>query len=115
MEIKGKIELIGKTQQVTDTFKKREFIFEYVENPEYPEHLKIEFIQDKCELLDKFKPGQEVEVSINLKGRKWTSPEGKVNYFNTLQAWKIASVSSEQASPSDAEQWETQSGPDVPF
>ena len=112
MEIKGKIELIGKTQQVTDSFKKREFIFEYAENPEYPEHLKIEFIQDKCDLLDKFKPGQTVALSINLRGRKWTDPQGKDKYFNTLLAWKINDC--EQSNQPDS-QWEGQNESDTPF
>jgi hypothetical protein len=89
MEIKAKLLEIFESQQVTDTFKKREFVVEYVENPQYPEFLKFELIQDKCELLDEFSKGQKIEVHFNLKGRKWTDPKGVIKYFNTLQAWKI--------------------------
>ena len=49
-------------------------------------------IQDKCEQLDAFNVGQELNISFNLKGRKWTDPQGNVKYFNTLQAWKLAAV-----------------------
>ncbi len=89
MEIKAKLLEIFESQKITDTFRKREFVVEYVENPQYPEFLKFELIQDKCELLDKLSSGQEVEIHFNLKGRKWTDPKGGIKYFNTLQAWKI--------------------------
>jgi len=96
MEIKAKLLEIFEIQQITDTFKKREFVVEYAENPNYPEVIKFELIQDKCELLDKFSSGQEVEVHFNLKGRKWTSPQGEIKYFNTLQAWRILAADGEQ-------------------
>jgi single-stranded DNA-binding protein len=89
MEISGKILEIFDTQQIKETFKKRDFVIEYAENPTYPEFIKFEIIQDKCTLLDDFKPGDQVSVSFNLKGRKWTDPQGQVKYFNSLQAWKI--------------------------
>lgn len=89
MEIKGTIEVIFDEQVISDSFKKREFVLRYAENPEYPELLKLEFVQDKCSLLDSYQVGQEVTVSINLRGRKWTDPQGVDKYFNTLVAWKI--------------------------
>lgn len=89
MEIKGKIYEIGKTENVSDSLKKRELIIEYIENPQYPEYLKFEAIQDRTKLLDDLKSGQDVEVFFNLKGRPWTDKTGKKTYFNSLQLWKI--------------------------
>lgn len=89
MNIKGKIYQIFNTQKVSETFKKREFVVEYKENPQYPEYLKFELIQDKCELLDSLKEGQDVDVYFNLKGREWVNPKGEKIYFNSLQAWRI--------------------------
>lgn len=89
MEIKGKVHEVSATAQVTDSLKKRELIIEYVENPQYPEYLKFEAIQDRCALLDNTKVGDDVEVFFNLKGRKWTDKTGKVVYFNTLGLWKV--------------------------
>jgi uncharacterized protein DUF3127 len=89
MNISAKIIEIFETTKVTETFKKREFVVEYSENPQYPEFVKFEFIQEKCDLLDNYAVGDEVEISFNLKGRKWTDPQGTVKYFNTLQAWKL--------------------------
>ena len=102
MQIKAKMLEIFEIQQVTNTFKKREFVVEYAENPQYPEFLKFELIQDKCDILDAFSIGQEVEVHFNLKGRKWTNPKGEIVYFNTLQAWRILEASSQpDAQPQD--------------
>lgn len=96
MEIKGKVYEVGTTQQVTDTLKKRELIVEYIENPQYPDYLKFEAANDRCDLLDKLKVGDEVEVSFNLKGRKYTDKSGKVGYFNQLQIWRINVLSTER-------------------
>ncbi len=89
MDIKGKLVDIFDTTRVSDKFQKREFVVEYAENPSYPEYIKFELIQDKCDLLDNFKVNQAIQVHFNLKGRKWTDPQGSVKYFNTLQAWKL--------------------------
>lgn len=98
MKVTGKLLEIKETQQVSETFKKRSFVLEYAENPQYPEYVSFELIQDRCSLLDSFQPGQEVEVSFNLKGRKWINPEGETKYFNSLQAWRI-----EAASPANSQ------------
>ena len=102
MEVKGKIVEILKTQQVTDTFKKREFVLEFAENPQYPEFVKFEMIQDKCSLLDNYQVGNEVTISFNLKGRKWNDPKGGVKYFNTLQAWRVQSGAAENPQAQNA-------------
>lgn len=95
MEIQGKLLEIFDEVQVNDRFKKREFVIEYADNPQYPEYIKLECIQDKCNILDNFQIGQDITVSINLKGRKWTDPRGEVKYFNTLQAWRIEPAQSD--------------------
>ena len=92
MDIKGKVHEVSPTQQVTETLKKRELILEYIENPQYPEYLKFEAIQDRCNLLDNVQVGDNVEVAFNLKGRPWTDKAGKKTYFNSLQLWKVTSL-----------------------
>lgn len=93
MEISGKVHEVFATQQITPTFKKREFVVEYVENPQYPEYLKFDVMGDKCDLLDEFTQGDAIKVSFNLKGRPWTAADGKKTYFNSFQAWRFESVS----------------------
>lgn len=87
MEVKGKIKFIGSTQQVSDKFSKREIVVSTDE--QYPQHISIEFNQDKCAVLDKYSIGDDVEVGINLKGREWTNPQGETKYFNSIQGWNI--------------------------
>ena len=92
MEIKGKVHEVGATQQISETFKKRDLIVEYAENPTYPEYIRFEALQDKTALLDTFKAGDEVEVFFNLRGRPWTDKTGKTSYFNSLVIWRINAV-----------------------
>ena len=92
MEIQGRLLEVEETVDVSDRFRKREFIIEYADNPQYPEYLKFELVQDKCALLDGYNTGSDVVVHFDLKGRKWTDPQGQVKYFNSLQAWRLASV-----------------------
>lgn len=92
MEIKGKVFAIGEMQQVSETFKKRDMVVEYAENPSYPEYIKFEAIQDKANLFDSVNLGDEVEVSFNLRGRPWTNKEGVTSYFNSLVIWRITKL-----------------------
>ena len=88
MEITGKIKVLKDTQTVgTSGFKKRELVITTQE--QYPQDILIEFIQDRCELLNSFSVNDEVTVSINLRGKEWQSPSGEIKYFNTLNGWRI--------------------------
>jgi hypothetical protein len=116
MELKGTIDKINETQVVTDKFQKREFVLKVVDNPEYPDFIGLEFTQDKCDLLNKYEVGQDVEVEFNLRGRKWTNKQGVEQVFNTLQAWKInASGSNTSAKPKQVELAEVESDSGLPF
>ena len=93
-QLNGTIIEIYDEKIISDKFKKREFVLEHAPNPEYPDFLKIEVVQNKTDLLDKYKVGDEVTVDINLKGKKWE--KGKESgYFNSIQAWRIQSSDSE--------------------
>jgi hypothetical protein len=91
MEVQGKIKVIKETETFgAKGFRKRELVVTTVE--QYPQDIQIEFVQDKCDLLDKQSVGDSVKVSINLRGRIWTNPEGVDKYFNSVQGWRIESV-----------------------
>jgi len=87
MEVIGKIKVLNAEQQVSASFKKRELVVTTTE--EYPQHITINFVQDKTALLDAFNVGDEVKIGINLRGREWVNPEGEAKYFNDIQGWKI--------------------------
>lgn len=97
MEVQGKIKMIGETQTFGNNgFRKREVVVTTEE--QYPQHLAIEFVQDKTELLNNYKVGQNVKISINLRGREWTNPQGEVKYFNSIQGWRIENLQPEASS-----------------
>ena len=92
MDISGKIKLINDTKEYgSNGFRKREVVVTTEE--QYPQDLLIEFIQDKCDIIDSYKVGQSVKVDINLRGREWESPQGEIKYFNSIQGWRIEKLS----------------------
>ena len=98
MEVQGRIKLIGETQSFgSNGFRKRELVVTTEE--QYPQHLMIEFVQDKTDLLNTYQVGQQVKVNINLRGREWTNPQGEVKYFNSIQGWRIEAVQADASSP----------------
>lgn len=87
MEVVGKVKVVNPEIQVSASFKKRELVV--TTDEQYPQHILINFTQDKCDLLSAYKPGEDVKVSINLRGREWTNPQGETRYFNDIQGWRI--------------------------
>lgn len=90
-KLTGSVKLIKDTVQVTEKFAKREFVINDSSSM-YPQDIIFQAVQDKCSMLDGINEGEQVEVSFNLRGREWTSPQGEVKYFNTLDAWRIEKV-----------------------
>ena len=77
------------TQQVTERFRKREFVVELDDNPRFPQFVLFQLTGDRCEHLDGFKEGEGVRVEFSLRGREWTSPKGETKYFNSLDVWTL--------------------------
>lgn len=95
MEVQGKIKEVGETQTFgSNGFRKREVVLTTEE--QYPQSILIEFVQDKCDLLNSYQANQSVKISINLRGREWVNPQGETKYFNSIQGWRIEGVQPEQ-------------------
>jgi hypothetical protein len=95
-EITGKIIDILPVNQVSDKFRKREFVVEKKESggaAVFVDYIKFQLIQDKCDLINESFLNEEVKIWFNLKGNKWER-DGKINYFTNLDAWKIEKISS---------------------
>ena len=101
MELQGKIKLIGETQSIgSNGFRKRELVLTTEE--QYPQHIMVEFVQDKTDLLNNFQVGQSIKVGINLRGREWINPQGEAKYFNDIQGWRIENLQQAQPNVSGA-------------
>ena len=97
MEVSGKIKWLDETKTYGNNgFRKREVVITTEE--QYPQHILVEFIQDKCDLLNTFQMGQNVKIGINLRGREWVNPQGETKYFNSIQGWRIEAVGESSSS-----------------
>lgn len=96
MEVTGKIKMIDQTKEVGSAgFKKRDVVV--TTDEQYPQSILVQFVQDKCDLLNNFQVGDAVKIDINLRGREWINPQGEAVYFNTIQGWRIGKVQAEPA------------------
>ena len=94
MEVTGKIKMIDQTKEVgSGGFKKRDVVV--TTDEQYPQHISVQFVQDKCDLLNNFQVGEAVKIDINLRGREWTNAQGETVYFNTIQGWRIGKLQAE--------------------
>lgn len=75
--------------QVSEKYLKREFVLK-VKEGNYFQELLIQLGQDNCYLIDSIKVGEQIECSINLKGRPWTNPQGVKKWFTTLECWQVS-------------------------
>ncbi len=91
MELQGTVKKITEVQTFASGFQKREMVL--LTEEQYPQPINIEFLQEKADLLNQVKEGDKVKVSINIRGREWTSPQGEVKYFNSIVGWRMESVS----------------------
>ena len=112
-EASGEIRAIMDTQQVTDSFRKREFALE-IEDGRYPQTVKFQLVQDKTEILDDFEVGQQVRVHFNLRGREFTRKnDGSTDYWTNLECWRIEKSEGAVEQPGQASG--TQEGPGSGF
>lgn len=100
MNLKGTIKVIKETQHVSDKFRKREFVLTTDESSQYPQHVQIELTQDKTELINNYKVGDKVDVSINIRGREYTGTDGVTKYFNSIQAWRLENLTQNEGEDS---------------
>lgn len=91
-ETEGVIHKIFDTENKTQTFQAREFVITL--EGQYPQHIKFQLTQDRCDLINNFKEGDNIKVSFDLRGREWNE-----KYFTNLNAWRIeaAAVSAPKA------------------
>lgn len=93
-EAEGKLIKIYDTENKSGKFSVREFVIE-VPDGNYPQYVKFQAVQDRCNILDNFREGEKIKVSFDLRGREW---QGK--YFTSLNAWRIERAEGGAASSS---------------
>ncbi|MGX7591751.1 DUF3127 domain-containing protein [Candidatus Karelsulcia muelleri] len=99
MEIIGTVKKILDLQVYKNNFKKRELLIKTEE--QYPQILIIEFILEKTKLLNSLKKDDKIKIFINLKGKKWTTKTGETRFFNSIQGWKIETMTEKKKQPNN--------------
>ena len=114
-KFKGEVVFITPTTSVSDKFKKREVTLK--SQDEYPQYVTFQLTQDKCDLANNLKAGDAVELSYNLRGRKWEAQDGTIKYFNSIEAWTMSLISRTEQSPIDnlKKTMDLESSDDLPF
>ncbi|TAE50933.1 MAG: DUF3127 domain-containing protein [Bacteroidetes bacterium] len=103
MTVRGKLHKKFPTVDVSDRFRKREFVIEIVDgNPMYPQYVTFQLTQDKCGVIEDVPQGSTLDVDFNLRGREWKSPQGEIKYFNTLEAWRVVTAAAESSPAMEA-------------
>ena len=87
MELQGTVKKLTEIQTFASGFQKREMVL--LTEEQYPQPINIEFLQEKGDLLNNVREGEKVKVAINIRGREWTSPQGEVKYFNSINGWRL--------------------------
>ena len=124
MEVLGKIKMLGEAKNVgSGSFLKRELVV--TTDEQYPQHILVEFVQDKCDLLNNYQVGDAVKVAINLRGREWVDPQGVTKYFNAIQGWRVEKLGAAAPAPAapmpsaetfaPAENFKEEEHDDLPF
>lgn len=103
LTITAKIKKIFETVQITDNFKKREFVAET--GDQYPQLIKFELTQDKTDLVQNIKRQVKAKIFFNLRGREYTGKDGQAAYFNSLNVWKIE-ILDEETEPEKSQKTE---------
>lgn len=113
LEVTGKLVQKGDTQQVSDKFKKREFVLELSEEINgnvYTNFAKFQLVQSKCEALDRFREGDQIKVNFNIKGNRWER-DGKINYITNLDAWRLEAAGAQQQQQAQPQQYASSAPP----
>lgn len=101
-KLSGVLKVKNDTQKVTDKFQKREFVVTD-NSSNYPQDILFQLIQDRVDLLDPYNEGDQIHVNFFVRGREWTSPDGTVKYFNSLDVWSFDPPQQNQAADTSGE------------
>lgn len=88
-QAEGTLRAILDTEQVKESFRKREFALE-IEDGKFPQTVKFQTVQERTALLDDYEVGQRVRVHFDLRGREFTRKrEGTKDWFVNLDCWRL--------------------------
>ena len=82
LKIKGRLIKVSDRVVKSEKFTMRIFAIET--DGQWPQKIKFQLANDRCDLIDPVQVGEEITVHFDIRGNEW---EGKI--INNLNAWKI--------------------------
>ncbi|MCK5089397.1 MAG: DUF3127 domain-containing protein, partial [Hyphomicrobiaceae bacterium] len=64
--VSGTIRIVKDENRISQKFSKREIVIDT--GGDYPQLLAVEFVNDKIDLIAACKPGDSVQVEVNIRG-----------------------------------------------
>ena len=96
-EVEGNLYRKFDTEQKTDSFRAREFVLQI--EGQYPQLIKFQLTQDRCDLIDAYDEGNHLKVHFDLRGREWND-----KYFTNLNAWRVEAAEQGAAAAAPVQQ-----------
>jgi single-stranded DNA-binding protein len=107
LEVTGRLHTKFATQQIKDTFSKREFVLELTdESPTgmvFTNYASFQLVNQSCAIIDQFQEGDLVKVNFNIRGNKWER-DGQVKYITNLNAWRVEKANAPMAAGAPQQQ-----------
>lgn len=97
-QLTGVLREIYPVQEISDKFRKRDIVITD-NSTQYEQHIKMQVTQDRCELFDKCNVGDEATVHFNIRGKQYTKKDQTIDYFTTLEVWKVETNKANQSQP----------------
>lgn len=73
----------------------RVFYLETSSNPQFPNNPAFVLKDERCNLVNDIKPGEQIEVNFGINGRFYQNSQGETKHFNECVAYSIAKVKRE--------------------
>lgn len=112
-QLTGVLREIYPVQEISDKFRKRDIVITD-NSSQYEQHIKMQVTQDRCELFDKCNVGDTVNVHYNLRGKQYTKKDGTIDYFTTLEVWKVEANKANNNYPPQQSAPQTTNDPSMP-
>ncbi len=91
-EIEGAVHKIFDTESKSEKFQARDFVIKT--EGQYPQFVKFQLTQDRCDLINGYNEGEQIKVYFDLRGREWNE-----KYFTNLNAWKVEKAATAETPP----------------
>jgi hypothetical protein len=89
LEVVGKVYFKSEVEEIGNNKMKKQILAVETED-QFPQKYPIEFIKDKVDLLSGVEIGDNISVSVNVRGNEYQDRNGVTRFGLSFQGWKTA-------------------------